>query len=94
MKASVTHAALSNVGGKVLLQDASLSLWGLQLHILLVEHWLQVSHFTLEPGDFLLHLDVSRKQALFNVKVTAYRSFHKIMFYIQVNVEACTLESL
>ena len=34
----VTHAALSNVGGEVLLQDATLSLRRLQLHILLVEN--------------------------------------------------------
>lgn len=60
---SMTHTALSNVGGEVLLQDASLRLGRLQLHILLVEHWLQVSHFTLEPGDFLLHL---------NAKTTRY----------------------
>lgn len=59
----MTHTALSNVGGEVLLQDAPLSLGGLQLHILLVEHWLQVSHFTLEPGDLLLHLNTPEKTA-------------------------------
>lgn len=34
----MTHTALSNVGGEVLLQNAPLSLRCLQLHILLVEH--------------------------------------------------------
>lgn len=38
VKACMTHTALSDVGGEVLLQDASLSLGGLQLHIFLVEH--------------------------------------------------------
>lgn len=52
-----THAALGDVGGEVLLQDAPLSLRSLQLHILLVKHRLQVSHFALEPGDLLLHLN-------------------------------------
>lgn len=60
----MTHTALSNVGGEVLLQDAPLSLRRLKLHILLVEHWLQVSHFTLEPGDLLLHLDPESIQQL------------------------------
>lgn len=59
----MTHAALGNVGGEVLLQNAPLRLRRLQLHILLVEYWLQVSHFTLEPGDLLLHLDPPEKTA-------------------------------
>ena len=52
----MTHAALCDVGGEVLLQDAPLGLRGLQLHILLLEHRLQVRHLTLKLGDLLLHL--------------------------------------
>lgn len=51
-----THAALSDVGGQVLLQDGPLGLRGFELHILLVQNWLQVSHLALKPRDLLLHL--------------------------------------
>lgn len=59
-----THTALCNVGGKVLLQNAPLGFRCLQLHILLVEHWFQVSHFTLKPGNLLLHLSQPEEKVL------------------------------
>lgn len=74
--ATKTHTALCNVGGKVLLQNAPLGFRCLQLHILLVEDWFQVSHFTLKPGNLLLHLSQPEEMVLVQVFAHHFQAVH------------------
>ena len=75
-----THTAFCDIGCQILFQDSPLALWGLQLYILLLQHWLQVRHLPLDKWDLLLNLETSTDKTSLSMipifyKTTALCSF-------------------